>query len=474
MFKHKKGAMFGVLSSIVLVIFVLGVIAAMRTKLDKFEKTIGEDQLELAEFYDKAQRAPFFITRAAKFAGEKSVYELGFEGGFFNPQCNSYHSYALWQTETKACYPDPKTGFKVIFQKHLDEYLKEYPDAVFPLSNYYLYITGKEKIKIQGNAMKYMTFFPDTNLINILAESETKEILWKLYESLTEWESVVEKLRELGIETNIVYALRPSFTAELDYDIGVYDLLKAESKKLISDVIKCEKIQKSLDTCVEDAKRKANSNLIENGLAFASLNECGAYNDPEQDRVFKFCVKTKDTVLVYNEEDETYENKNIMIRFALYMVDLPPEKVKVSLFDHRKATRSIVVRWSKAEDAEAYNIYFSKAPFSGKTIQNGQIPGTENIKIRNIGSAEKIDYIDLTRCNPSIYEKACAYGDYNKPLIRDKLYFVEGEDSYLYVVDGVDDGIEYYFGVTGIDISGNENAELVSGKNYDKGRSVST
>jgi hypothetical protein len=550
--KNKKGMWFGVLLSVVVLIFISGLIGAVNSKLDRFKKTLGEEHLEIAEFYDKAQKAPFFIEKSAKPAGEQAIYELGAKGGFSEPVCGEYFGYAFWQTQEKSCYPKARTGFKLIFQRFLDEYLRDFPEAGIPTSNYNLIVTGSDKLKIDGYAMKniifpskpskYLTWKEDIKARLSDEERQCLENEGKFpvlsgsrlsrcsncapRASCSDYPNedycnldpcgigcgagslfgldLIDRCKSCSgmtcndysgkeschmdpcnfgciwdsgscriLTSKIWYALTPSFNAEIDYDVGIYDTLKLEAKKIIGDSLKCEKTGKELSICVREATSEAGSKLIEKGMSFMPLSECGGDNDPGGDEIYKFCVKTNKKILIYNKELEEFESKNVMIRFALYMIDLPPEQAGIELFDHLKEKQTIVVKWSKVEDAEAYNIYFSKVPFLNKLIVGGKIEGTDEREIDELNNAEKTTYIDLTRCDEekSIIESACVYGDHGSVLIREKPYYVRSEDSYLYVVSVPEDG-QYYFAVTGVDISGNENTKLTEGKNYARGVSV--
>lgn len=450
---HKKGFWWGFIFSIFIFICFITVGVALSFKFNVFEKPLGTDQINIMKASSSALKIPLLAESAAKRSAEQAVYELGLNGGLFNLpssqdgsasaivlqptsiditpidfSCGDYTGYALWQSESEFCEIDVKGNFEKYLQHYLDEYLKEYKEVEIPLGNYEFFIIDNNRLNIEGVAIKNAIY--DDNIIK--------------------------------------YSVKPSFEISVSYTLSYYDELMAELKEMIGNIISCEK-REGLVVCFSKEKQKTNNELDKYGLSFVDIEKCGSEEGEESEetdldvanRMGKFCVKSNEQFTVYDWTEEDTEERDIIIKFAAYIVDLPPEPLTgVKVYDNKKDNGSVIVTWNrdKASDAKTSSIYLSKTNFLRKKIQNRAIDGVNQVNILDIENAELIPYIDLTECASVIIEKGCFYAKYNKPLAKGRLYNVrnELEDYYIYIVDGLDDEITYNFAVTAIDANGNE------------------
>ncbi|MBW2979878.1 hypothetical protein KY360_00495 [Candidatus Woesearchaeota archaeon] len=400
--------------------------------------------------YFASANIPLFVGSAAKRSAEQSIYVLGQNGGFFNGGCGQYKHYKLWQTEEEFCDIDIKENFEKHLQSYLDKYLGEYPGVEIPLDNYEFFIRDADKLTINGIAIKNAIYN----------------------------------------DTRIMYSLKPSFEIDVGYNLNYYGILMAELKQMIGSMVRCEK-EEGLFVCFGKEKQKANNDLSQYNLRFVDIKECGA---PEEESdldlskgIGRFCVKGNERFVVYDNNTGETELTEISIKFAAYMVDLPPESLSgIKIYDHKKDNGSVIVAWNRdtASDAKTFSLYLSESPFINRRIENRHIAGVKQINITNIEGAEIINDIDLTGCTGSILERPCLYAKYGKPLFKGKLYLVKDaiQEYYIYAIDELKDNKLYYFAVTGIDANENElNNDrtkpgsrfiLADGANYITGKSI--
>jgi len=191
-------------------------------------------------------------------------------------------------------------------------------------------------------------------------------------------------------------------------------------------------------------------------------------------RGMKFCAKSGKEVFI--QENGNLERKNVVYKFSVtFPKPIPPPVENFESMDAVNAEKSAVFSWDSSE-AKSYNIYYSSKSFID--IPMDEIKKDNEVKKISLEkkSAAEIDDITLSECRFNPYGVKCKYSSYGQSLEPGKLYYWKSNDKYIYYLDGIEDGRQYYAAVTAMDEEGNEldndktkqNNKLVfmDGKNY--------
>lgn len=205
------------------------------------------------------------------------------------------------------------------------------------------------------------------------------------------------------------------------------------------------------------------------------LHECKIKNK----NTYKFCVAKKDSkIMAYDKSDNTIKQRHIVYQFAITIPSLPPKPIEnLEVKDALKAENSVILIWNNSQetDINSYSIYYSTNDFINKKIED--IKKDEHIKKISVTNEkpENIDDINLEKCEPLTFP--CRYLLYNKPIEKNKLYYWNSKNKFIYILADTEDEKEYNFAITAV----NEEAEidndkekagniyvLTLGKNYKK------
>lgn len=167
------------------------------------------------------------------------------------------------------------------------------------------------------------------------------------------------------------------------------------------------------------AKRDGSNIELLDGSKKATPSKC------EDGNTFKFCIIDKNKRVQYHDPTtDTVGQKNLTFRFAKYLVDTtpPPKLTGVKAYNKDNDEGSIVLEWmnSSSGDFSHYQVYCSESSFGG-SVENHQPQFTVFNR-----TDDELLMIEMTKCN-------------NVPI---------------------EDGKSYYFSVTPVDTSGNENKEI--------------
>lgn len=207
-------------------------------------------------------------------------------------------------------------------------------------------------------------------------------------------------------------------------------------------------------------------------------------------KTYRFCAINKNKKSLYYHDGKIVEG-NLPIRFALYINDLPPPIIKgLTVQTNKKHDKSMIISWKKsiANDVIKYRIYPSKVDFSSLRIKDHQFFNQDknpvngnDLNIKDIILYRGINLNEVPACE--FDGEKCTYkykatklnGDIEKiQLEQGKLYFLQDENIYITLVNGLDN-IKYYFAVTAIDKNNNEinnideNQKLILGENLNTG-----
>jgi len=179
---------------------------------------------------------------------------------------------------------------------------------------------------------------------------------------------------------------------------------------------------------------------------------------------FKFCVNSSKKFHIYDEKTKKTELKKVEYKFALRLIDRkpPPAVEGIEVKDKLKDDNSVIISWDKstAEDVQEYYIFYSEKDFKDEETKN--IINDEKINKIKISEKEKIEIedIDLSECKFNPIGEPCRYRknkdslDYEIQLNKNKLYFIKNKNQYIYVLDDIEDNIQYNFMVVAIDNMG--------------------
>ncbi len=197
----------------------------------------------------------------------------------------------------------------------------------------------------------------------------------------------------------------------------------------------------------------------------------------------KFCVKSGKYFNLYDADENKVNQKEIIYKFAITFPKSPPKQASFEVLDAKHSENSVILEWSKSTEAgiKSYNIYYSKKDFLETKIDD--INKDKEIKKLNLQTDNPIksDKNDLANCNFDPVGEPCKYAGYNKALEAGKLYFTS-DNKFIYLINNVEDGVEYNFAVTAVNDEGDtiDNDKSLEGntnilelnKNYKKLSSV--
>lgn len=225
------------------------------------------------------------------------------------------------------------------------------------------------------------------------------------------------------IELNMSEGLYPTH-----FEIRNWGLLVDETEVILEDDDK--KNEHTLDfkdlvlhkspTTMRFAKKAGSILNFLNGTRVSAPDLCAPSN------IFKFCLVNKKQNLHYHDQsmDKTVQ-KNQTIRFATYLVDkTPPQRLDgVNAYNKDNDEHSIILEWKKSQagDFSHYHIYCSESSFA-ESVENSM----PQSKVFN-NTDDDVLKVEITSCN-------------NAKIIDEKTY---------------------YFAVTPVDISGNENTQVI-------------
>ncbi len=174
----------------------------------------------------------------------------------------------------------------------------------------------------------------------------------------------------------------------------------------------------------------------------------------------KFCAKTGKQVYAYDSSDNQVKLRDIVHKFAIIVPRSAPKPLEnLKARDALKAENSAVLTWegTKETGLKSYSIYLSKKDFINTKMDD--IKKDAEIKKLSVPTDNpiKIEYINLEDCDINPLYTKCKYKNYNNLLFPNKLYYFVSDDKYIYVVDGLEDDIEYNFAVAAVN---NEDAEI--------------
>lgn len=241
---------------------------------------------------------------------------------------------------------------------------------------------------------------------------------------------------------------------------------------------------------IDFVKREGNKFIYPNGdEVSAPLRKC------RSGRTFGFCYDSGKEYPVYDKEKGRSGIFNITYEFALYFKDEPPKPLTgLEIKDNKKADKSVILKWNKAEEADVvqYNIFYSQKSFISESTD--EIKGDQEINIIPISTESANLFagrfyivegdINLENCEYAYSDKKCLYkittneGEKLMALEKDALYnFIYGDKNYLvYIIDNVEN-VNYNFAVTAVDRNNNEidnldpEQRLTSRENYNSGSS---
>ncbi|GEM_PF-2438735 len=212
----------------------------------------------------------------------------------------------------------------------------------------------------------------------------------------------------------------------------------------------------------------------------ASFKESTPFNkiiDLPKTKGMNFCAKTGKQAYAYDESDKAAKLRDIIYNFAVTFTVPPPEPISNLEIKKVKNTAAITLVWDKPDDKNinSYSLYYSTEDFINKKMED--IKNNPEIKknIIQIPTSEPkpiiIDGINLDECNFDSATKIYRCADYNLPLLKNRLYWINSgkyADKYFFIISDAKDDVDYYYAVTALNEDGEEidNDQGIAGNNY--------
>ena len=283
---NKKSMLFNI--SLVLISIIVLITALMALiALKPFKEGIGTRAFDVIKVYQETENRLFYVDRAAKLSAQQSAYDLAFNGGFeTDSDCGKYKDYNVWSTTDPSiyCYPD---NYKEVFEKHLNQGLRNYL-SLLPSNKFIEFTEGFSIYPYNLSPdIYYETAFVNKSIIGI----HNKDMQTNFYYGK----------KDLSKPVAGKYTIKPSFNIDFGYDINEYEIVKGQAVELIRECFQ----QTDLRNCINQS------------LPYLWIfGSCEGVLD-EEERVFRFCVKSSTDVLVNNLRNRvSYEP--VTYRFALY------------------------------------------------------------------------------------------------------------------------------------------------------------
>ena len=196
----------------------------------------------------------------------------------------------------------------------------------------------------------------------------------------------------------------------------------------------------------------------------------------------KFCAKSGKEITYYDNSENKLKTKEVLYKFAVTFPKSAPKPIgNLEAIDMANSENSVILTWDKNEDdVKSYNIYYSTDGFAAEPMS--EIKKDSVVKAVSISSdAEAVENIDLSSCKFDKISEQCKFDLYNKPLQKNKLYFWNAKNKFIYIVSSIKNDVDYNFAVASVDEDGKEidndksiegNTQLlVEGQNYKTGSS---
>ncbi|MBD3163810.1 hypothetical protein GF323_01295 [Candidatus Woesearchaeota archaeon] len=381
---------------------------------------IGQKQKEILRTYYQSERDLSYIDKSAEYSLNSALWQLNDKGGYVIMQKgHAYNNYFLWQTKSSNYMPTYETLYKNIQSlagKELEKYISDYELKEFPANNYdYFIYLDDNKLHLAGIALK--------NLV---------------YE-----------------DKSIKYSIKPSFNIFLNYNVfqhyaSIINNITSE-KGLINSAIGCENKKNNLTECILSAIKKINKSSDYEWIL--DCDKSTKQSENEKSRIYPICVRSNIERIISFSDKITAGNP--MIKFALYIKDIPPAPIKeLNAVAAAGKEYSVILSWKQADESDIshYNIYYSpEFDLRDKEINNATINEKQK-------EASRIS-IELENIIESLFPiTGCTFKGLGKECFPDldtkKLYQIKG--GYLYIrLDSLKNRT-YSIAVTGVDKAGNE------------------
>ena len=180
---------------------------------------IGQNQLELLKVNPKIEKERININQIGKYATYRSILRLSFGAGYedrFKSPCGSHQTYTIWKSAGQECYPTKQlvfTNFKTFLKKDTNLFFSKYTDE-YKLNNHDFLVEGKLKVTGIASIPRRFNIFPPKYSIGS----------YEIARGLTGY-----------------YLVKPSFVAEVDYDLGIYDQMVELTKEIVRDCLNEDK-----------------------------------------------------------------------------------------------------------------------------------------------------------------------------------------------------------------------------------------
>ena len=251
--KSKKSLFF----SISLVVVTLITLIAVMIAINKLEadntawKGIGGRAYGIIQAYGQEDMLYFYLEQSAKYSAYDAIDVLAYEGGI-KTSCGSIsdkqkYGYTFWNNQTQWSICPPNVYAEFIDYVDIEEtYVSDYRANVgnLPKNNY--------KYLVQDSRITGISIKPAMITIYTQRQKEEIPVKWDIFRL---WSYInVQEPDAVGI-----YAIKPSFSVDLDYNFSVYDKIASALASVISD---CDSlIVDDVSSCIKSTVEAAGLHL---------------------------------------------------------------------------------------------------------------------------------------------------------------------------------------------------------------------
>jgi hypothetical protein len=197
-------------------------------------------------------------------------------------------------------------------------------------------------------------------------------------------------------------------------------------------------------------------------------------------KYMKFCVKQEGTFVAYDAGTDNVDQRKVVVKFAYYFAPPVGDVGSISVFDAKLSERSLFIVWDAVEgsDVSKYTLYYSpdsslRVTLKDKTVEDINADADLSSRLSKVefdsAYAEEVPLFDYSQdplclvaglsCQVSYLSQALLTP---VPLYHNFLYVMSQSEpkKYLVILDDVEDGTKYFFGMTATDSQGVESKSL--------------
>ncbi|MBN2112175.1 hypothetical protein JW707_03695 [Candidatus Woesearchaeota archaeon] len=323
--KNKKAILFSFGLLFTLILALLRVFFLVHTRLGELNEesgySIGSNQLKIYEAIHNSEKSQIYGEEGFSLALQQALYETAAAGkGSRSTGCGTFWDISIWRrNSTLECYPDVE-GVKSEIEKSALESLKQ---KYLP-KNPYSDMKGIDKIDYdmfleqKGSRLIARAYPVNPTIERVICNYGKPPLL--VFDAVFKPSAfgyaipgttiggtitIPDLFAEDMTGTCGLYAYRPAFRKELDFNINDFKEASEQAEDFANELVNCESKGEPLDKCVTE-KLKAYPKISRN---------CGSISSSVQ-RAFLFCYDTGKKAMA-SDETGKIGLRDLKIKFIL-------------------------------------------------------------------------------------------------------------------------------------------------------------